>query len=300
MFIVGAQKCGTTAWARYLGSHPDIFITEVKETSRFADDLPGMQWVKSEAQYLRLFARGRGCKVIGDPSAAHLFSKVAAKKIAAYNPDAKILIFLRRQEDYLPALHNHFLSRFEECIEDFETAWRLAGRRPAETILDSFTEPRLLDYEALGHFHEQVARYYDAFPPEQIRLFYLDEWASDPRGAYLQILGFLGVEDDGRSDFPPVNEAKHFKKKWIGKLIMRPPFFARWAAAMLRMVLRRNALHLNDRLSSIFATKGYERTISPALKDVIREHFAEDNRRLDELLAKVRVRAPSAARRSRR
>jgi hypothetical protein len=290
LFIVGAPKCGTTAWARYLGFHPDAFITEVKETSYFADDLPGMQWIKSEAQYERLFARGRDRKVVGDPSAAHLFSKVAAANIARYNPDAKILIFLRKQEDYLPALHNHFLTRFEECIEDFETAWRLSGNRPPETVLKSFTEPRLLDYEALGHFCEQVARYYDHFPADQIRIFRLDDWASDPRSAYLQILEFLGLKDDGRTEFPPVNEAKHFRVKWIGKLIMHPPFFARWAAALLRKALRRNALHLNDRLSAIFATKGYQTTISPELKAEIREHFRDENRRLDALLRKVRVR----------
>jgi hypothetical protein len=284
LFIVGAPKCGTTAWARYLGSHPDIFITEVKETSYFASDLPGMQWVKSDQQYERLFERGRNKKVIGDPSAAHLFSSVAAREIAKYDPHAKILIFLRDQQDYLPALHNHYLTRFEENIEDFETVWRLSGNRDPKLLAKSCTEPRMLNYEALGRFHDQVARYYKYFPAEQIRVFKIREWTSNPRVTYLEILDFLGVEDDGRTEFPRINEAKHFRVKWIGKLIMHPPFFARWAAALLRKALRRNALHLNDTVSAIFATKGYQTNISPELKEEIRRHFEDDNRRLGELL----------------
>lgn len=288
-FIVGAPKCGTTAWMGYLSSHPDVFISEVKETTFFGHDLPGMQWLKSQEDYENLFERGRGRKIIGDASAAHLYSTVAAAEIAHYNPAAKILIFLRDQEDYLPALHHHYLTRFEECIEDFETAWRLSGHRPPETLLDSFTEPKMLDYLAMGSFHDQVARYYEHFPADQIRVFHLREWSSNPRAAYLDILAFLGVPDDGRTDFPRINEAKHFRVKWIGKLIMRPPFFARWAAALLRKITRRNALHLNDRLSEVFATKGYRTAISPEVKAEIRGYFEEDNRRLWQLLNKYRA-----------
>ena len=287
-FIVGAPKCGTTAWMRYLGTHPDIFISEVKETTFFGHDLPGMQWVKSGDQYEALFARGRGCKIIGDASAAHLYSTVAAAEIARFNPDARILIFLRDQEDYLPALHNHYLTRFEECVEDFAAAWRMSGNRPPEALRDSFTEPKLLDYVALGSFHEQVARYYEHFPADQIKVFHIKEWTSNPRAAYLDIMKFLGIEDDGRTEFPRVNEAKHFRVKWVGKMIMQPPFFLRWAAAFLRIVTRRNALHLNDRISQVFATKGYQTNVTPEVKAEVRRYFEEDNQRLWKLLDKVR------------
>lgn len=285
LFIVGAPKCGTTAWFRYLDTHPEIFISEVKETSFFADDLPGMQWVKSLAGYERLFLRGRNAKVVGDASAAHLFSKVAARNIARYNPDAKILIFLRKQEDYLPALHHHFLSRFEECIEDFETAWRLSGKRPKDTLLKSFTEPRLLHYAAIGRFHEQVERFYAVFPADQIRVIRFEDWTKNPRGTYLAILEFLGLEDDGRTDFPRINEAKWFRVKWIGRLIMQPPAAAEWVASILRKVTRRNALGLAEWASNMFATKGYRTQVSPELREEIRRHYEDDNRMLDELLA---------------
>lgn len=283
-FIVGAPKCGTTAWARYLGSHPDIFVTEVKETSYFAPDFPGMEWVRSLEHYEELFERGRNAKIIADPSAAHLCSTVAATKIAAYNPAAKIVIFLRAQEDYLPSLHHHFLSRFEECVEDFEVAWRLSGHRPPETLRKRFTEPKLLDYEAMGDFYHQVKRYLDAFPHEQVRVIRFEDWTANPRQTYLQLLQFLGLPYDGRTEFPPINEAKSFRIRWVGKLIMQPPGFAKIAVAGLRKISGRNAFRLSEHATNLFATKGYRTRISSELREEIRAHYAENNRRLDELL----------------
>ena len=50
LFIVGAPKCGTTAWVEYLRTHPDIFFPEIKEPHYFATDLPGMRWTDSLAK----------------------------------------------------------------------------------------------------------------------------------------------------------------------------------------------------------------------------------------------------------
>ena len=37
-FIVGAARCGTTSLNRYLGQHPEIYLTPKKETHFFASD----------------------------------------------------------------------------------------------------------------------------------------------------------------------------------------------------------------------------------------------------------------------
>src|SRR3954452_15712513 len=163
LFIVGAPKCGTTAWVEYLRTHPDIFFPNSKEDCFFALDLPKFRFIHSEAEYAKLFADSGTAKIVGEASAMYLFSASAAKRIRAYNPDAKILIFLREQEEFLPSLHNQFLREFAEEIEDFGTAWRLSECRPADTIPEKCLEPRTLDYTAMGRFHEQVARYLDIF-----------------------------------------------------------------------------------------------------------------------------------------
>lgn len=46
-FIVGAPKCGTTAWATYLSNHPDIFVPKAKEPHFFTTDHANYRWSKS-------------------------------------------------------------------------------------------------------------------------------------------------------------------------------------------------------------------------------------------------------------
>src|SRR3954451_21570278 len=140
LFIVGAPKCGTTAWLEYLRSHPDIHFPDSKEDCFFALDLPNFRFIHSEAEYAKLFAESGGARIIGEASAMYLFSEMAAKLIREYNPDAKILIFLRKQEEYLPALHNQFLLEFSEEIVDFQAAWSLSGRRPPHTVPEGCLE----------------------------------------------------------------------------------------------------------------------------------------------------------------
>lgn len=284
LFIVGAPKCGTTAWFKYLNAHRQIFFSKVKEPTHFAPDLPGMRYVKSRREFELLFARARDATILGDASATHLFSKTAAREIARYNPHAKIMIFVRDQENFLPSLHHHFLARYEEEFEDFETAWRLSSNRPPETIPRTCTEPKLLDYAALASFHEQVARYYAEFPPEQIRVIRFEDWTANPRETYLRILDFLGVEDDGRTSFPPINEARHYRVKWLGRLITHPPRQFEVIARLIRKITGRPALGIAEWASEIFSTPGYRTRLPDDLRAEIRRYYEEDNRKLETLL----------------
>jgi len=150
LFIVGAPKCGTTAWVRYLGEHPQIAFSRIKEPHFFALDLPGFREVEMKREYEALFSDAGDAAVLGEASVLYLFSKSAAEQIRKYNPDARILILLRAQEDYLPSWHQQLLYTFQEEIEDFGEAWRLSGQRRPETVPETCKEPSLLDYKAMG------------------------------------------------------------------------------------------------------------------------------------------------------
>jgi hypothetical protein len=290
LLIVGAPKCGTTAWVEYLRTHPDIFFPDSKEDCFFALDLPRFRFIHSEAEYAKLFADSGRAKILGEASAMYLFSEAAAEAIRDYNPEAKILIFLREQEEFLPSLHNQFLREFSEEIEDFETAWRLSGRRPPETVPPACLEPRTLDYAAMGRFSEQVGRYLAAFPPEQVRIIQFRDWTADPRAAYLEILDFLALEDDGRREFPPVNQGVTYRSRRLVRFLLFPPELARKAVRLLRRVTglqgRRIWPAVHKTVGLLSAT-GYKKQIPPELRDEIRSHYAEDNSRLENLLRRV-------------
>lgn len=290
VFIVGAPKCGTTAWVEYLQTHHDIFFTE-KEYCFFAGDLPNFRFVHSEADYAQLFAQSGTAKIVGEASAMYLFSSVAAQRIKDYNPDAKILIFLREQEDYLPSLHNQFLREFSEGTEDFETAWRMSGQRPAATIPATSLEPRTLDYVAMGRFNEQVERYLTAFPPEHVRIIRFRDWTADPRATYVEILEFLGVEDDGRSDFPPINPGMRYRSQNLARFLLYPPEVVRKLVRLARRIVGFRGSIPYQKTISLMSAPGYKKQISGELRDEIRRYYAEENRLLDETIAAVNARS---------
>lgn len=278
-FIVGAPKCGTTAWVEYLRSHPDIFISAEKEPHHFSRDFPKWNFVPRLEDYLALFQDSGDARAVGEGSVRYLYSKAAAREIHAFNPDARILIFLRDQQDFLPSLHHQQLYNGDEGIEDFEKAWRLSDQRPYSSIPSGCREPSFLDYRAMGRFYEQVERYHALFPPEQIRLIAFQDWIGDPRKTYCEILDFLGLEDDGRCDFPRINEAKYHKSKLVASLTQIPPAWVRKSSAMLTQLTGRQ-LGILARLRDINRGTGYRTSVTPKLKEEIRRYYEADNARL--------------------
>ena len=105
VFIVGAPKCGTTAMAEYLESHPEIYMAK-KEMNVFGADLRfGAQFYRRDLQaYLEEFDTRNGEERAGEASVWYLFSRHAAAEIKAFNPDARIIIMLREPAEMLYSL----------------------------------------------------------------------------------------------------------------------------------------------------------------------------------------------------
>src|SRR5438477_9887892 len=94
-FIVGAAKAGTTALHRYLGAHPDIYMSPVKEPSYFARELgASTAYTHNLNAYLALFRAGQGSPVRGESSPAYLIDPGAAVRIREFCDEARILIVL--------------------------------------------------------------------------------------------------------------------------------------------------------------------------------------------------------------
>ena len=106
LFIVGAPKCGTTAWVEYLSSHKDIFFAYPKEPHYFCDDFPTFRWARTDEEYAHFFKNMNNEKIVAEASVRYLYSKNAAKNIYAANPNAKILIFIREHSKFIHSYHN--------------------------------------------------------------------------------------------------------------------------------------------------------------------------------------------------
>ena len=285
LFIVGAPKCGTTALCEYLRTHPRIFISQPKEPFFFCDDLPGLPGVSSMPEYQALFRKvPTGTQIAGEGSAMYLYSEVALGRIRSYAPHARIIAMLRNPIELAPSFHSQLLYNRTEDESNFERAWSLQDERAAGRSIPALCrEPAILQYRKVARLGEQVERLLHVFPREQILLVFSEDFRQATRETYLRVLDFIGISDDGRSEFPRINENKSHRLTSIARFTQRPPKILSAVATASRRLLGRNDVVFLGPLRRANASVRERAALSPKVLRMLREEFESDIRRLADL-----------------
>jgi hypothetical protein len=286
-FIVGAPKCGTTALSSYLGSHPEIFMCSPKEPYFFADDLPGLPRVAPLARYLALFVDvPREVKLSGEASAVYLFSRVAIARIAEFDRSARIVAMLRNPVDIAHAFHSELLYDSSEDEASFEKAWALQERRSrGEAIPRLCREPQLLQYQRVAELGAQVERLLSIFPSSQVKFVYHEDLAAAPGQVYSEVLQFLGIRDDGRREFPRVNENKEARNQFLATALSRPSRSLSAIAGWARQTLGLKSGIL-DPLRRLNRRRIPRDELAPGFRSELAAAFRGDLRRLERVVGR--------------
>jgi hypothetical protein len=224
-FIVGAPKCGTTALYEYLRPHPNIFMPAIKEPHFFATDLGIYPPVRTPQEYTQIFAASSPTHLrVGEASVYYLRSSVAIANIRDFNAEARLIAMFRNPVDMIYSLHSQLLYVSEESETDFERAWRLQERRRQGRDLPQGSRGSfLLQYAEVGQFGSQTQRLLSIFPRAQVKIILYDDFAASPKAVYDDIIEFLGIPHDGRTEFPRINENKRAKIPWLRDFMRKPP-----------------------------------------------------------------------------
>jgi hypothetical protein len=200
-FIVGHQKCGTTALYLMLSAHPQIFMPDVKEPWFFARDLrprsdaPTAGRPDTLEEYLSLFADAPAGQLVGEASPQYIRSPTAAAQIAELRPDARIIAILREPASFLRSLHMQLVATHIESETDFGRAIELEEqRRQGKQIPRRSISPPSLLYSEHVHYVEQLRRLHDAFPSEQVKVLIYDDFRNDNEAIVREVLRFLDVD----------------------------------------------------------------------------------------------------------
>lgn len=274
-FIVGAPKCGTTTLAAWLRAHPAIYLPRIKEPNFHNPDIVASRVADADA-YARLFAGADGRHLaVGEASATYLLSRVAIPAIERRYDRPKYIVLLRDPVDMAHSLYYQNLRSGRERAGSFREAWRrCAGLAP-----DDPGYSVNFDYRRACLLGEHLAFLFAHAPRERVLVLFMDDLKADPRGVYLATLAFLGVPDDGRTEFAPENLGGTF----------RSPLLAR---AFRALHAARRALPLPPLGSGIIermvrmASRSRYLPLEADLHEEMRRFFAEDERRLEELLAR--------------
>ncbi|MHC4757050.1 MAG: sulfotransferase family protein [Planctomycetota bacterium] len=233
-FIVGQPRCGTSALHTFMAQHPDIYMSPAKEPHHFckdiiqqSDDFYGHKEYylkyRSLEDYMALFSDITNETIIGESTANYLYSKVAAEEIFNFNPDAKIIAILREPVDFLYSWYGYLFSRLQENAESFEKAIELeAARKNGNQITQTIEAPCRLFYSERIKYYEQLKRFYDIFPKENIKIIIFDDFQADNEVVYKQILSFLQLDTDFDADFSKVNVRKNPRFRKLNQIILHP------------------------------------------------------------------------------
>jgi hypothetical protein len=299
-FIVGAPKCGTTALYSFLSEHEQIYMPWIKEPHYFASELEKsrVRPIDNLDEYLGLFELcGPQYKVAGEASVFYLTSPNAIQNIRRFNSQAKIILMVRNPIDMFASLHSQLYLTLDEDRRDPVIAWglqdeRLAGRAIPRTC----RIPEILQYRRTCSLGALTQKVLEVFPREQVKIVLFDDFIAYTREVYKKILAFLGVPFDGRVDFPPVNENKVARLRFVASLYHdRGILRSFWNTFEKHRTLR--SVGYNSRLQLIYTlvhwvymrlnTKTVKRSrLGPELRSELGDAFREDVERLSELMGR--------------
>lgn len=241
LFIVGAPKCATSSFYEYLGEHPEVFMTRIKQPHHFCKDL----WhphtdhygqFRTLDGYLKLFEDAQGQPIQGEASVWYLFSRIAAEEIHRFNPDAKILIHVRNPVDYLYSLHGELMVSGDEQITDFDDAVEAPFATRERLGMPATNRFRYgVTYLSSAMFSQQIARFQAHFPPEQIKINLMDDVKADLPSVYADVCRFLDIDDAFQPDFTPRNTARRVRSRALMQLA--------WSQSPLKKAITRRLPH---------------------------------------------------------
>lgn len=181
--IIGAMKSGTTSLHHYLYEHPDICMSQQKETNFFIGNENydrGVPWYES------LFC-DCAAKARGEASPNYTMYPIVQgvpERMHALIPHAKLIYLLR---DPIERIVSHYIHRHAKEREPRSLADALAG--PLEDSI--FVPPSL--------YHMQLTRYLKYFPAENILVITAEDLRDNRIATLQRVFRFLDVDADFQS-----------------------------------------------------------------------------------------------------
>ena len=137
----------------------------------------------------------------------HIYvSRTAISAINSCVPQAKFFVCVRNPIDMVASAHMQLVRSGREPDRRLEQAWRKqAARRLTGHDLPKYEDPEAFQYGEVCSVGAQVERLLSTVDRSRVHFVFLEEMQADPKSTYRSALEFLGVADDGRTQFPREN-----------------------------------------------------------------------------------------------
>ena len=290
VYLVGAPRCGTTAFSKVLARNPQICFSKPKENHFCIRVSPALSPDEMSRTYLQRYFPGlnENHRAIAEGSVSYLYSPEAIKKIIELDPNGRFIVMVRNPVDMIYSYHARLLFTMDEDVTNFETAWNLQEARSYGKYIPSrCRDPRLLQYAAIGRLGEQVETLFRTAGRERCVVIVFDDFVKDPLKVYKEVLEFIDIDYDGQTKIAQKNQNRGYKSRFLQQFVMNPPRF------IVKFMEKREDLGLDKfaylrsirrRLKKINKVEIKRETLSDSMRQKLRAVFADDIEKLAGLL----------------
>lgn len=196
VFIVGAQRCGTTYLYHLLDSHPQIAMAHpVRPEPKIflSDDVTG----DPEAYDRQMFVGRLPTRVRGEKGTSYLEHPAALDRIAATFPDAHVVVMVRDPIERAVSNYRFTVEHgLEDRTPDEALIADLEGRAPAHDAARTSVSPYA--YVRRGLYLDHLLEVERRFSRDRVHVIVFEALVAD-ESLVRPLLRALGVDDGHRS-----------------------------------------------------------------------------------------------------
>jgi len=279
VFIIGAQKAGTTSLKGYLADHPMICAHDQLEMPFFVNDhLYSLGYPSAFKRYFPHFEPGqtilaKNVDVYTNISALQLLHK--------HNPEVRIILLLRNPVDRAYSAYWYARQKGWEPISSFDQAVWLDPARFPDPILQ-----RHCAYLDRGSYARWLKKTYQFFPNENVWVYLFEVLKAEPGSICNDVLHKLGLSPVPLENYrsaPVQNRAALPRSATLAKLVFQPG-----QIKPLREILRRFLPDdARDRIKGWISQMNKKTFAYPPMNPETRQKWVEYYRPLNQELSEL-------------
>jgi hypothetical protein len=213
--IIGSQKCGTTSLYNYLIQHPSLIAASKKEIHFFSTHYQkGYEWYKNHFPGKK-DSRKKTDAITGEATPYYIFHPHSPARIRKILPNVKLIVMLRDPVERAFSHYKHHVKFKVEPLPFVEAikaeSERLMGELDKMVQDESYNSYnfQMFSYLARGVYIDQLKRWLEYFPKEQLLILQSEDFFRDPEGNFVKTLQFLGLPEYKLMSYKKFNASQY-------------------------------------------------------------------------------------------
>lgn len=187
IFLIGAQKAGSTTLYSWLSQHPELDAPEsIKDFHFFNSD----EYFRKGYQWLESLYNKSNTKIKINGAVNYIFRPELPKKIFEYNDKSKFIVVLRDPVKRAFSAYQYFKKLNKE-----ERSFELAIKEELDNKFESWEEKDDFAYLEHGYYFKQLQNWFQYFDEKNFIILTYEDLFLDPKSFLPKIFSHIGVKD---------------------------------------------------------------------------------------------------------